>query len=76
MTTELILPEDEIDIEEVYGANAVFADDYIPPGYKLTYAARLRMQALADAPNRLARRFLLAKFAKAPVETFEKLPTP
>lgn len=58
-----------------FDPNAVDPDDFIPPGYRLTYAAKLRLQALADAPNRTARRFLLSKFEKAPIATFELIPS-
>lgn len=46
-------------------------DEAIPPGYRLTDAARERLFLIAQAANRHERRGLLRFFRQHPIETFE-----
>jgi hypothetical protein len=47
-------------------------DEHIPPGYRLTAAARDRLFRIAEAHNRHERRALMAFFRKHPIKTFER----
>ena len=46
---------------------------HIPPGYKLTEQATIRLHALKNARSRNERRVLIKHFRKSPIRTFEPI---
>ena len=58
------------------GGNVPEDEFGIPAGYRLTFAATLRLETLANAVNRHERRILMAEYDRHPIVTFERISQP